>query len=121
MPLPMQQTLQTDVESRPKCATAAQRDGKRSRWFRILFTVGVLAWVLEWYMVEGINFWTGPYYGVMIYSRGDLMWETVYRPDTLSVEVSVWRVYDETMQAAPLVLVSTGKVNRVYYGDRDNW
>src|SRR5262245_37374670 len=90
--------------------------GRRRRLGRTVFALLGVAWLLEWCMVEGVHFWTGPYYGVMVYSRGDLMWETVYRPDTLSVEVSVWRVYDETMQAAPLILVSTGKVNRVYYG-----
>jgi hypothetical protein len=83
--------------------------------------VGLLVVALSWFAVIDVKVWRGPNYGILIESRGDLLWEWLYRSDKQSVECSVWRIYDEEMTAAPIVLIRTGRDNHVEFGDGDNW
>lgn len=113
----MQQTLQSEADDRPTNAIAE----RRRRIVRELIGAGLIAVALSWFLVDDVKVWRGPNYGVLLEVRGDLLCEWLYRTDVQSVECSVWRIYDETMQAAPIVLVRTGRHNHVEIGDSDNW
>ena len=109
------ETLESEGNLTNDCST------RRRRIVRTLIGAGLIAIALSWFLVVDVKVWRGPNYGLLLETRGDLLWEWLYRTDKQSVECSVWRIYDEEMIAAPLFLISTGRQNHVQFGDEDNW
>lgn len=114
--LRMQQTLQPDFRATPMNVA-----GTRRRIIRNLIGGSLVGVALSSFAVVNVKVWRGPNYGILIESRGDLLWEWLYRADKHSVECSVWRIYEEEMIAAPIVLIRTGGDNHVEIGDGENW